>query len=102
VTDPLDQPETEGYALAVPFVVCASQGGPFDDDAFVAGFQAGEIDKTLTVAAAAGANRATFTVRTTLVRQAELLAMNRGFPAMTTVECDETPEWTLMTFEAAA
>ena len=33
--DDLDQPESEKYDLAVPFIVCQSQGGPFDDDAFL-------------------------------------------------------------------
>jgi hypothetical protein len=38
--------ETE-YGLVMPFVVCASQGGPFDDDAYVAGYEAGLLDARL-------------------------------------------------------
>jgi hypothetical protein len=34
--DPLDEPEPgTTWGLVVPFVVCQSQGGPYDDDAFV-------------------------------------------------------------------
>lgn len=98
MTDDQDRPEEGGYALAVPFVVCASKGGPFDDEAFVAGYQCGDIDRALTAIAAAGGNRAEFTVRSVLVHQLELLAMYRGFPSTTVREFEEAPEWTLMTF----
>lgn len=92
--DDLDQPESEKYELAVPFIVCQSQGGPFDDDAFVAGFQCGEVDKALTVAAAANATAVRFpTARTALVKQFELLAMNRGYPIMDVTESEEFPQW---------
>lgn len=107
MADPLDQPVPEGMALVVPFVVCRSVGGPYDDDSFVAGFQAGEIDKALQVAAAAGASTATWTVRTALVSQLELLAINRGFGYMATAEVGESedheamPEWSLVTFSTA-
>lgn len=94
--------------LVVPFIVCRSKGGPYDDDSFVAGFQAGEIDKALAVALAAGLDRATFTVRTALVAQLELIAMHRGFPVVTAVEVGETPEydampeWSFVTFATRA
>lgn len=29
--------EEQEYDLVMPFVVCQSQGGPYDDDAFVGG-----------------------------------------------------------------
>jgi hypothetical protein len=96
------QPEPETWGLVVPFVVCASKGGPYDDDSFTAGFAAGEIDKALTVLAAAGGDRLRTTVRTALVRQIELLAMNRGFPVMTAAEVEATedydamPEWSVI------
>lgn len=99
MTDPLDQPEEEPtYALAVPFVVRKTQGGPYDDTSFVAGFACGDIDRALTAIAAAGGNRATFTVRTDLVRQVELSAMYRGFPTVTAVVDAELPEWSTVTF----
>lgn len=36
--------EPDEYALVMPFTVVASVGGPYDDDAFAAGFTAGRID----------------------------------------------------------
>jgi len=108
VNDPLDEAEPEGMSLVVPFIVCTSQGGPYDDDSFVAGFQAGEIDKALAVAMTAGARVATWTVRTALVPQLELLAMHRGFMHIEAVEIGEDedhpamPEWSVVTFSTEA
>ena len=96
-SDP-DAPEPTGYDLVVPFVVCQSQGGPYEDQAFVAGFQAGEIDRALKVAATVDADEVSFTVRTELLRQLELLGMSRGFPVMRAEEWSEGPEWSLVTF----
>ncbi len=101
MTDDLDRPEEDGYSLAVPFIACNSQGGPYDDNAFVAGFQCGEIDRALKAIEAAGGNSAEFTVYTPLVKQVELLGMNRGFPVMTADTFDDTPEWTHVRFSAS-
>ena len=108
MNDELDQPEDEGMTLVVPFIVCRSKGGPYDDESFVAGWQGGEIDKALAAAAAIGATRVDYTVRTALVPQLELVAMNRGFPSMVAVEVGETedhdamPEWSFVTFATRA
>jgi hypothetical protein len=98
--DPADEPEGDGYNLVVPFVVCQSVGGPYDDDAFVAGFQAGQIDQALQAAAAVHAAEVRFTVYTTLVKQLELIGMSRGFPVVLVAESDEVPEWSFVTFRA--
>jgi hypothetical protein len=97
VTDPLDQPEggTE-YGLLFPFVVCQSQGGPYDDEAFVAGAQFGRIDQALQVAAVSGATRLRVTVRTDLVKQLELCGMARGFPVLIAEQVEETPDYPAM------
>jgi Arc/MetJ family transcription regulator len=107
MTDDLDQPEAENWAIAVPFVVCESQGGPYDDDAFAAGFDAGRISQALKSARAAGATALRYTVRTALVTQLDLIAMDAGF-TLSTAEVEETedhpamPEWMFATFEATA
>jgi hypothetical protein len=105
MSDPLDQPDEERYEMLYPFVACASQGGPYEDDAFVAGVQLGRIDQALTVAETIGSKRLAFTVRTDLVKQLELVAMARGFPIIRAEPVDETedheamPEWSFITFE---
>jgi hypothetical protein len=97
--DELDQPEEIGYDLVFPFVVCQSQGGPYEDEAFVAGYQAGQIDKALAAVAAGEGTEAKFTVRSGLVPQLELIAMNRGFPVMVAEPWEQHPEeWTFVTF----
>lgn len=35
------------YGLVMPFIVCASKGGPYNDDAYVAGWEAGGLDMAL-------------------------------------------------------
>ena len=104
MSDPMDHPEEETYGLVYPFVVCQSNGGPFNDEAFVAGVQLGRIDQALEAAAVVGADRLRFTVRTDLVGQLELCGMARGFPAITAEQVQETethsamPEWSFITF----
>jgi hypothetical protein len=96
--DPAEQPGAEIHELVLPFVVCRSVGGPFDDDAFVAGFQAGQVDQALHAAKVARATEVRFTVNSTLVKQLDLIAMNRGFPVVDAVPSEEAPEWVFMTF----
>lgn len=96
MTMPDDQPMPETWSLVIPFVACKSQGGRYDDDSFVAGYQAGEVARTLAVHAASNGTRATFTVRTDLLRQVELVAMSHGFPAMEHAEHDGG--WSTVTF----
>lgn len=94
MSDPLDQPEDDGLNLVVPFVVCQSAGGPYDDEAFCAGFQAGEVDRALDMGAAARAETVRFPMaRVALLKQFELLAMNRGYPVMKADVSEEWPEW---------
>ncbi len=64
----------------------------------------GQIDRALTVALAAGADRFRATVRTDLVQQLELVGMARGFPVVIAEAVTETdeyeamPEWSFITF----
>lgn len=36
-----------GFELVMPFIVCQSQGGPYEDAAYVAGYEAGKLDAEL-------------------------------------------------------
>jgi hypothetical protein len=99
--NPMDSPEDDGYALVMPFVVTASHDGPYDDEAFVAGYEAGGIDAALGVIAAAGGSRLTRTVLTPLLPQLELIGMRHGFLRVTAELCEGTPQWSVVTFEHA-
>lgn len=101
--DPMDQPEREEYGLLYPFIVCVSNGGPYDDQPFVAGVQLGRMDAQLAAAEALGAREMRFTLLTDLGKQAELVGMARGFPIVE-VENSGVEGWIYVTFrvEAAA
>lgn len=88
-----DQPS---YELVLPFIVCRSKGGPYEDIAFVAGFQVGEIDRTLATTEQSEV-RIEF-VYTALIPQLELIAMNRGYPIVEHHPADDAPGWSQVTF----
>ena len=97
-TEPEDQPECEGMELVMPFVVVTSKGGPFDDDAFTAGWAAAEIDGTLATAERIGATEVKFEVfRTALLKQVDLIAMRYGFASVVVEASEEWPEWGVLT-----
>jgi len=108
MSDP-DEPEGQEMHLVIPFIVCASHGGIYEDASYVAGVQTGKIDVMLQVAASVGASRVAipFAVYTALVKQLELLGMHHGYPMMVAREVGETPEyaampqWSFVTFLAA-
>jgi hypothetical protein len=66
----------DGLELVMPFIVCASKGGPFDDAAYVAGWEMGQLNVDL-------AGRPDGVVERILhvdnVPQADLVAMRHGF-----------------------
>lgn len=99
--DPQDQPEEPAYELAVPFKLVTSQGGPYDDDAFTAGFECGATDAAMKAVVAAGGTGIIVTVRTAHIGQLELHAMYRGLPNMD--RNDHTGEhegWSTVSFMA--
>jgi len=99
VSDDLDQPEQDGYELVLPFVVCASVGGPYEDQAFVAGYQAGQVDRALATVAAVGGLGLKVTVYAALAKQLDLIAMKHGFVSTTEAVgdpgfvTDDDPTW---------
>lgn len=82
------------YDLVMPFVVCASQGGPFDDGAYVAGYEMGRLDADFEVAAAVFER----TIRTDNVPQAELLAMKHEWQMESRPDPIYASEWSLVRF----
>lgn len=89
--------DERSFELLMPFVVCESNGGPYDDDAFAAGWHAGTISTRLEAKPAVLVEF----VRSQLVPQLDLVAMQRGY-RMTAEPWDEQPdEWTEVTFTLA-
>jgi hypothetical protein len=83
--------------LAMPFVVCRSQNGPYDDEAFVAGWALACIDVRLTQCAV---DRLPLNVpvRTPSLPQAELIAMSHGYLTAVELYEDAPEEWSMVTF----
>lgn len=86
------------HDLVMPFVVCRSNGGPYDDDGFCAGWHLGQIDTELAVVAPAILE---VTVLTGSVPQLDLIAMRRGY-AIDTQVSDDVPEWAFVRLTKAA
>lgn len=85
----------DAYALVLPFVVCASKGGPYNDEDFSAGFQVGQIFQAMSTLPGEVV-QVEYTVRTMLLKQLDLVAMHFGF----TVELkasEHVDDWTLWT-----
>lgn len=95
------------YALVMPFVVCESKGGPYDDDAFTAGFTAGRIDVWLKVLPTLEAIGGPFStaepemVRSALVPQLDLIAMRHGYVIDAEPWAEHPDEWTAVRFRRA-
>ena len=91
--------EEDEYALVMPFVVCSSEGGPYESRAFVAGFRLGTVDATLRLTAPIEFE---VYLDPAEVPQADLIAMHHGY-TLTTVPWDEHPdEWVYSRFIKAA
>lgn len=75
----MDEPEDIAAELVMPFLPVASKGGPFDDQAFTAGYEMGLLDALLGHAYTFG--RVHRTLRSENREQADLLAMRHGWHA---------------------
>lgn len=85
------------FGLVMPFVVVASKGGPYDDEAYVAGYEAGNIDLLLERKDDAKLLHG-FPAHTANVPQIDLLAMQHGY-TMIAEPSENAPEWTFLSFE---
>jgi hypothetical protein len=84
----------EEGATIMPLVLCRSAGGPFDDAAFDSGWRLGQLAAML----GRGEVRSLAeSIRPVERRQADLIAMARGFTISVVPSSD--PEWLLVEFE---
>ena len=79
--------------LVMPFVVCQTNGGPYEDLAFAAGWELGKLDAQL----AAKPVSLTSTIRSASLPQGDLLAMHHGY-SMRSEESADVPEWCVVAF----
>ncbi len=84
----MTEPGDATFESVMPFVSVASKGGPFDDNAFAAGYEVGLLDALLGHAYTFG--RQHRTLRQDNREQADLIAMRHGWRVeFTDVESDE-------------
>lgn len=99
-------PEEGQFGLVMPFVVVKSKDGPYDDDAYVAGYEAGRLDARLEALPAGPVMWMIETpFRTDNVPQLDLIAMQHGFKMENLSEDTEDwqfPEWTMVSFRRDA
>jgi hypothetical protein len=82
------------FGLVMPFVVVESQGGPFDDMAYVCGYEACAIDAELQYARPKLIEKY---VHTENVAQVDLIAMQHGYTFESTPWADAPEDWTWVT-----
>lgn len=85
---------SEEYGLVVPFVACASNGGPYDDTAFVAGCQYEAIRQDLRRRPRSHEVYVYPELRT----QLDLLSMEMGYDLTTEAWNEHPDQWMLATF----
>ena len=78
MSDTPEPPEWDDreYELVMPFVSVSSKGGPYSDESFTAGFQAGEISGKLSERVILAT---TFLIYSELISQVDLIAMRYGY-----------------------
>lgn len=85
-----------GSVLVMPFVLCESKGGRFEDEAFTAGWALGGLDRELALAKHNTMTPGDRYMRVEYRPQADLIAMRHGF--ILTV-ADEKEGWARFEFE---
>lgn len=81
-----------GYALVMPFVTTTDQGGPHDAESYIAGFEMGRLDATLSVMRQLGFRSHWTQIHASNRAQADLLAMRYRLIVEFT-EYENFPEW---------
>jgi hypothetical protein len=87
----------DSSGTVMPFVLCRSGGGPYDDEAFSSGWRLGAIGATL---AGPGISALSDSIRADERVQADLLAMACGYAMR--VDPGTNPEWLFVTFTRTA
>jgi hypothetical protein len=96
----MTEPEDVDYGMVLPFVVVASKGGPFDDDAYVAGFEAGQMFESLSHIRMHSPDiymKLAMPVHAANRDQLDLIAMHYGLTAKFTEVADD---WLALTLSA--
>jgi hypothetical protein len=92
---------TEGeYTAVMPFILCQSEGGPYDDAAFIAGATCGALIEELRVLRLTTATPHERYMNAKYLPQIDLIAMANGY-TIKPGELDQASGWQIITFEFA-
>lgn len=80
------------YTLVMPFVACQSQGGAYEDNAYVSGWEMGRLDMQMAMGKVLPNYADIVTVHTGNLKQLDLLAMNHGYTTEI-ITTDSVPGW---------
>lgn len=97
MTDPIDPAEDE-RTLVMPFVLCQSEGGPYEDDAFVAGYTCATLAAELRALAVHRSTPRPHLVRPAHLPQVDLIAMLHGYK-ISVGDVDGATGWNDVSFE---
>lgn len=81
--------DEERLKIIMPYLVVESEGGPYHDMSFVAGYQCGQLDGNLQNKSLTGI---TAIVYANLLEQIDLIAMKNGFTIQVATEDEEWAE----------
>jgi hypothetical protein len=87
------------YELMMPFVLCKTNGGPFDDEAFTVGWDCGALEAELSTCSRLGATPRARYIKVAVLPQLDLIAMDTKF-TLTLGEHSPEGEWVFVTFIA--
>lgn len=93
--DPLEGANGPTWSLDIPFVVVESVGGPFNDDAYVAGWEAAMVNYAL------GSRHivvTTMMVHEANLKQLDIIAMAKGYNMDELARYEEAPGWVQVGF----
>jgi hypothetical protein len=96
-SDDSQSDEESTYALVMPFVVCASHGGPLEDHPFVIGYELGGLGAELSMCETLGSQPYPRYVHEEGVAQLDLIAMRHGY-VLSLGELDDSEEWRYVDF----
>jgi hypothetical protein len=91
----VEDDEEEEMNLVMPLIIVASNGGPYDDEAFVAGMN---LQQLWSVLDAKPRSYQQF-VRSSLIPQIDLLAMHFGYRMRAEPWAPEPEQWTFAKFD---
>lgn len=100
MSDPTEPGEAE-FTPIMPFVLCKTNGGPYDDSAFVAGATCGALDEEFRVLALSRATPRERYINAAYLPQVDLIAMQHGYTT-SLGELDEASGWQAVAFELAS